>query len=179
MSEYDLSSPSATRTRFLNWLQSFNRVMVAQSSPEFRNLFEKAGYWKDILAYTWEHRTFSGPEEIERAFAGSAGRVGARNFRLAEGRSAPLLVRRMGVPVIEAYLEFDTTVGKGVGFVRLHAEENSPSYQKIWVLLTTLHELKGHEEKIGQARPTGDEFSKIVSPFSWSQIRERERSFVS
>jgi hypothetical protein len=48
--------------------------------------------------------------------------------------------------VTEAWLAFETSVGRGRGHLRLRDG-------KAWTLLTTLSELKGHEEQRGRARP--------------------------
>ena len=52
--------------------------------------------------------------------------------------------------MIEAWLEFETEVGRGRGHLRLRDGS-------AWTLLTTLYELKGHEEPRGRQRPMGAE----------------------
>ena len=50
--------------------------------------------------------------------------------------------------VTEAWIAFETAVGRGRGHLRLRDG-------KAWTLLTTLAELKGHEEPKGDGRPPG------------------------
>ena len=45
---------------------------------------------------------------------------------------------------------------------------------KIWTLLTTLHELKGHEEPRGLRRPMGAEHGHDPERKSWKEKREEE-----
>src|SRR5690606_35781085 len=78
------------------------------------------GYWKDILAFTWGYRTFSGREEIVRGLRQTFAATQARNFRPSSTRTPPRRVRRSAMPLIEAYFEFDTAFGTADGFVRLH-----------------------------------------------------------
>ncbi len=59
--------------------------------------------------------------------------------------------------VTEAWLEFETEVGRGSGHLRLRDG-------KAWTLLTTLYELKGHEEPTGTERPKGAEHGADARP---------------
>ena len=162
---------------FAEWLVKFNRIIDNADSFSFGELFVPDGYWKDILAFTWEHRTFAGADEISKAFAVTAGRTKMKNVRPAAGRSAPWLLRRSGRSVVEGYFDFDTEIGQGVGFVRLIHSSNGDRDLPVWLLLTTLHQIRGFEEKIGKNRSTGDDYSQIKSPKNWSQVRESEREF--
>jgi cation diffusion facilitator CzcD-associated flavoprotein CzcO len=44
-------------------------------------------------------------------------------------------------------------------------------------LLTTLQSLRGFEDKVEGARPSGNKYSKIESSVNWKQAREREHAF--
>ncbi len=99
-------------------------------------------------------------------------------MRVAEGRAAPSFVRRSGLSLLEAYIEFDTEVGVGAGFVRLLHDPVSGAQPRIWQLLTALHALNGYEERVGSRRPTGDKYSKLDSSESWRQKRDRECAFA-
>ena len=80
--------------------------------------------------------------------------------------------------MIEGYLDFDTKFGRGVGFVRLAENPSDPLNPQIWLLLTTLHELRGFEEKIGSRRPTGDEYAKNTLAHNWLDDRLKEKAFA-
>ena len=174
----DIKSMATPDVVFASWLARFGDAIEQRDSSALGQLFAGDGFWRDILSFTWEHRTFAGPDHIRDAFEAAADRVEARNVRIAAGRSAPRLVKRSGRAVIEAYFDFDTAVGTGAGFVRLLHNEADLLNPKVWLLLTALHEIRGFEEKTGDRRPTGDEFSQIVAPENWQQIREKERSYA-
>ena len=174
----DIKSVATPDVVFASWLARFRDAIEQRDASALRDLFASDGYWRDILSFTWEHRTFAGPDEIRRAFAAAADRVEARNVRMAAGRSAPRLVKRSGRAIIEAYFDFDTAVGAGAGFVRLLHNKADPLNPKVWLLLTTLHDIRGFAEKTGAMRPTGDEFSQIVAPENWQQIRDQERIYA-
>lgn len=167
-----------------NWLDDLSGVFERKDAGGFADLFTEDGYWRDIISFTWDRPTFSGREAIAKAFTATAPRSGARNFRIAVGRTAPRFARRSGQNVIEAWFDFDLDVGTGSGFARLiHDGERAGAVDsdgaKAWLLLTTLQNLRGVEEKIGRNRPSGEKFSKIESPLNWAQQRAEEASYSS
>lgn len=163
---------------FARWLGLLGAAVEARRAQDLAALFDREGHWRDLLAFTWEFRTFSTPAEIREGFEATFDGASARNFRLAPGRSAPVFVKRSGRSVVEGYFEFDTAFGTGVGFARLLDPGHGEEPPRIWQFLTTLHTLRGFEEKSGANRPTGEEFSKIRSPVNWQLQRDRERAFA-
>ncbi len=165
------------RAVFQLWVEKFGAAVEQQDSKQLTKFFDPEGYWKDLLSFTWEFKTFFGHDEIGTALEATLGVAEAKNFQVAAERTPPCNIRRSGRDLIEGYFEFDTATGVGAGFVRLGYDQAVPGNLKIWQLLTSLHNLHGVEEKIGANRPTGGEYSHINSPLSWKQEREREQSF--
>ena len=66
-----------------------------------------------------------------------------RDWRVAEGETAT-----EADGVLEAWITFETEIARGYGLIRIKDG-------LIWTLLTTMAELKGHEEKAGFTRPLG------------------------
>ena len=89
------------------------------------------------------------------------------DFALAEGRTPPRIVRRLGVEVYEAIFRFETETGRGHGVVRLPVEKPT----RAWVLMTSLDELKGHGEAIGTRRLSGDAYSRNFGGKNWLDQR--------
>lgn len=172
----ELRQIDEVKNLFSEWLSDFAGAIESRQADRFADLFCEDGFWRDVLSFSWERRTFGGAAEIAAGFAATVDVAQARNFRLAEGRSAPRLVRRSGREVIEGWFAFDTAVGVGAGFVRL-VTGGAGGRPRIWLLLTTLHRLAGSEEKVGDRRPTGDEYSKIHSTENWSQKREQANAY--
>ena len=71
---------------------------------------------------------------------------------------------------IEAIFCFETNLGKGTGLLRLVPVPESNKGFAAWVLLTTLDEIKGHEEQIGERRPRGEEWSGGFGSENWMDI---------
>lgn len=178
MKNVDLASARTADEVLRDWIGAFNRALSDKSGKTFASLFVDDGHWRDFLSLTWEFRSFEGRAALQDAFARCAPQAALSNVRLSDDRASPKHVRRSGRDLIEGYLDFDTVVGSGVGFVRIHLSEGG-GHGKAWQLLTTLHSIRGFEEKVGKNRPSGEHYSKIVSSDNWLQDRERERSFAN
>ena len=103
-------------------------------------------------------------------------RTGASGFALAPNRTAPRQVTRAGTPAIEAIFRFETAQGRGSGVVRLVTDAGEGV--KAWTLLTALDELKGHEETIGRARPTGQSYSRDFRGPNWLDLRKAAQAYA-
>lgn len=161
---------------FGTWVSTLGAALEGGDPSAVVALFAPDGYWKDILSFTWAYRTFAGPAEIEAAMASTMPDVGVRDVRPAPDRTPPRLVRRSARDVIEGYFDFTTTLGTGTGFVRLLPGD--PDGQPlIWIMLTTLQELEGFEERSGERRPTGEEYSHNFGGDNWLDLRHKDREF--
>ena len=101
------------------WLTKFGDAVESRDADAVVRSFYPDGIWKDILAFSWEHRAFGGAAAIRLAFDATCRATAAKDFKVAPGRTPPLFVERAGRPVVEGYFEFQTAVGTGVGFVRI------------------------------------------------------------
>lgn len=156
------------------WVQSFGDACERQDVDGLLAQFaEEGSYWKDVLAFTWGYRTFGERSEIERALRSSIADTRPHNLRPAAGRTPPRLVRRSAKDVIEAYFDFDTAVGTGTGFVRLLHTPGAADEPKIWMVLTTLQELRGFEPQTGRRRPSGLQHSMSFAGDNWADERRR------
>jgi cation diffusion facilitator CzcD-associated flavoprotein CzcO len=160
------------------WLSSFGAALESGDAVGLADCFVDDGYWKDILTFGWEFRTFSGSAEIARGFAESVADVRPRAVRGAPDRLAPRLVKRSAKQVIEAFFDFDTAVGRSSAFVRLLFDAANPGATKAWLLVTALQELHGFEEKIGPRRPTGVEYSRNFAGDNWLDKRVKAQQYA-
>ena len=100
-------------------------------------------------------------------------KVHARNFEIAEGRKSPRRVRRLGTEVTEAIFAFETDAGRCHGILRLPVD--TPG--RAWVFSSSLSEIKGYEEPIGDRRPAGAAYSRNFGGDNWADLRAREQAF--
>ena len=46
------------------WLGALDRALAAGDAAAAAALFPAGGFWRDLLAFTWNIKTFEGPGEI-------------------------------------------------------------------------------------------------------------------
>ena len=69
--------------------------------------------------------------------------------------------------ITSGWFHFDTAIARGYGHIRLKDG-------KIWTILTTMVEIKGHEEPIGFRRPLGALHGSEKHRPTWKEQREQE-----
>ena len=153
----------------------FESALVAEDMKAVAGMFVEDSYWRDLVAFTWHLRTFSS-RGIISAMHNLMPSARPQKFRLAEDRTPPRWVNRAGVDAIEAIFCFETKTGRGSGVLRLVPTPGNPENFASWVLLTTLDEIKGHEEQIGARRPRGEEWSGASGlKTGWISARVKRR----
>ena len=85
-----------------------------------------------------------------------------RDWRVAEGE---IVTEADGV--LESWISFETEIARGYGLIRIKDG-------LIWTLLTTMAELKGHEEKAGFSRPLGARHGVNLGAKTWKELRDEE-----
>ena len=157
------------------WLKDFEKAAAAGNAKAARKLFMDDSHWRDLLAFTWHIDTVSGGDQIGRFLAQTLPRVKPHVFEIAEGRTPPSVVKRAGVETIEAIISFKTAVGPCSGVIRLVADDKGRL--RVWVMLTSLEQISGHEERIHDHRPTGKEFSGGFGAENWLDVRNKQRAY--
>jgi putative flavoprotein involved in K+ transport len=156
------------------WLAEFEDALQLGDRAALAAVFAQDCHWRDLLAFTWNITPHVGTAAIVDGLVAAQPRVQARNFRIAPGRTPPRRIKRVGCEVIEAIIAFETQAGRGHGLLRLLATQPN----RAWVLMTSLEELKGHEEPINERRPSGDDYSRIFGGKNWADLRAQEQAFA-
>jgi putative flavoprotein involved in K+ transport len=143
-------------------LARFDQALQAGKVEEAVTLFAAECYWRDLVAFTWNIKTMEGRDEVRDMLAQRLADVKPRDWRVAEGE-----VATEAGGVTEAWIAFETEVARGYGLIRLKDD-------LIWTLLTTMVELKGHEEKAGFTRPLGAMHGVNPGAKTWKEEREDE-----
>ncbi len=125
-------------------------------------MFQADSYWRDLVSFTWNIKTMEGHDQIRDMLTVQLPLVKPTGFRVAAGEEAT-----EADGLIEGWIEFETEVGRGYGQIRVKDG-------KIWTLLTTLAELKGHEEKAGYTRPLGAKHGHGGDRKTWREERDEE-----
>ncbi|KZT00875.1 FAD/NAD-P-binding domain-containing protein [Laetiporus sulphureus 93-53] len=151
------------------WFRIFSDYISAGDVDGIASLFLEDGWWRDMLALTWEFRTFHGIEKIKKFLQDQLPVIKVASLKL---READTLLQQPypDLAWIRASFDFETEVGIGSGVFRL--VPTADGTWKAFTLYTNLEDLKGFPEKIGLNR----EF--LPNHGKWLDQRERETSFA-
>jgi putative flavoprotein involved in K+ transport len=158
----DAPAPSSpTQDRVDAWLRDFESALTARDVDRAAGMFAATSFWRDLVAFTWNLKTVENPDGVADLLRETLDQTDPSGFRTSEPPEE-------ADGVTTAWIEFETRVGRGRGLLRLDADD------KAWTLLTTLYELKGHEEPKGTARPKGAEHGANRDRETWAERLERE-----
>jgi putative flavoprotein involved in K+ transport len=144
-------------------LSDFGTALETGDIKGAASLFLDDSYWRDLVTFTWNIKTCEGPAEIEDMLRHQLATTKPAGWRIAEGETA---AEDGGVTT--AWIEFETSVARGFGMIRLKDG-------RIWTLLTSMVELKGHEEPKGFNRPLGAKHGAAKDRPTWREEREAEQ----
>ena len=153
------TTPSA---RIKVFLDKFDAALAAGDVDVVARLFAKESYWRDLVAFTWNIKTMEGRDQIRDMLRHCLKRVKPSGWGVAEGETA---TETDGV--LESWISFETEIARGYGLIRIKDG-------LIWTLLTTMAELKGHEEKAGFTRPLGARHGVNPGAKTWKELRDEE-----
>jgi cation diffusion facilitator CzcD-associated flavoprotein CzcO len=161
-----------------DWLAQFEDAIAKPDDGLLRSLFHPDGFWRDVLALSWNIQTVNGADAIISELRRHARRAAPRGFALAPDRRAPRKVTRAGTNAIEAIFKFETADGRGSGIIRLIPDQADDNRLKAWTLLTELGELKGFEEQLGVNRPRGNAYSRDFRGPNWLDLRKASADYA-
>ncbi len=144
------------------FLDRFGGALAARDIDAALGLFQDDCYWRDLVTFTWNIKTLEGKDDIRAMLESQLDATGPSGWAAAAGEDA---TEKNGL--LEGWFTFETGVARGFGHIRL---KNG----LIWTLLTTMVELKGHEEPLGTARPLGVPHRSAMDAVSWREEREAE-----
>lgn len=144
------------------FLGRFGEALKTGDAKAAAAMFGDDGYWRDLVSFTWNIKTMEGPSQVREMLEACLPTVRPTNFAVASGEAVT-----EGGGITEAWITFETQVARGYGHIRLKDG-------RIWTLLTTMAELKGHEEKAGFTRPLGAKHGVNPGAKTWKEEREEE-----
>ena len=156
------AAPTPARRRAEQWLADLESALTDRDVQRAAGLFAPTCFWRDLVAFSWNITTVENRDGVAGLITETAARTGASGFRITEGEEPT-----EADGVVTAFFTFETAVGRGSGVVRLTDEG-------AFTFLTTLDELKGHEEPKGAARPRGVTHGAFKNRVTWKEQRTAE-----
>ena len=144
------------------WLAGFSKALSDRAIDTALGLFAKDCYWRDLVSFTWNIKTFEGKADITAMLEATLDDAAPGNWQVTKVTTKPGGAN-------EVWFSFETTSGHGEGIFLLEGG-------KCRTILTTLQALKGHQEASGFTRPTGVRHGADRNRETWSERRLREQS---
>lgn len=164
------------------WLTKLEGILTTGELSRLREVFHEESWWRDIVALQWDFRTLHGRERIEEFLRQHQQLWPLSSFRLQDsGHFQPkleIVKQDTGFAWVSSLFHFETRIGRISGVLRLTQEE--PGTWKAYAVYTSLQELKGFEEPLGEKRVYGtlDSMPGGVARGTWLERRQRQLDFV-
>jgi putative flavoprotein involved in K+ transport len=158
------------------WLGAFDHALGRADWAGAAALFQEGGHWRDVVACSWSIESASGRAAVAAMLARLAPATRPRRWRLAEGRTAPRLVRRAGEEVLESLVGFETAQGMGSAVLRLAREGDR---WRAFTLSTVLEHLHGHPEPDPARHATVDDYQRDFGGANWLDQRNAARAYAA
>ena len=161
-----IDTPAGTtpQDRADSWLSGFEDALRSRDVDRAAGMFAATSFWRDLIAFSWNITTVEDPDGVSELLTATLEHTDPTSFATSEPADE-------ADGVTTAWFTFETAVGRGRGLVRLVGEDGEP---KAWTFLTTLHELKGHEEPRGDRRPKGAMHGADKERTTWLEHRQAE-----
>lgn len=154
------------------WLSSFSRALASSDTTSVAEHFHPDGWWRDILALSWDLRTFHGHDAIVDILRERRQISRPATFTISDLRPPDIVPTGQDGYLIEAIVSFTTVVGRGLGVVRLTQDESG--VWRAWTLMTSLQEITGHELAINERRLVHE-----GGPLTYAERRHEEMAFAN
>ncbi|KAG6544860.1 hypothetical protein Mapa_013550 [Marchantia paleacea] len=152
--------------KITSWLSEFDTALQNEDVDQVMKLFgDQECFWKDLLAFTWNFDTFESRDEILQMLEENLATVKPRGWEI----NGHVFEKPGGL--IGSAFEFETSLAWGRGFVWLRGG-------KCWTIMTSMWDLKGHEEKIARSRPFGATIGQVKGRKTWYQQKQQEQQDV-
>ena len=158
-----------------SWLQRFGQLVEAKDAAGAASLLVQDAFWRDMLALTWEFRTFEGTDPIKQFLTDQ---LPVTNFSklVLKPEFTSFQQPYPDLAWVQAMFNFETNVGLGSGIVRLvpTSPDADPAGAEGWkahTVYTNLEDLKGFPERTGPNRDA------VPNHGMWPEKRRREIEF--
>ncbi|KAG6909650.1 hypothetical protein DXG01_016230 [Tephrocybe rancida] len=151
------------------WFAAFARSAEAGDAQAVSQLFVDDAFWRDMLALTWDFRTFSGLPKITQFLTDRLGSARPTAFTLRDDAFLGLHRPYPDIAWINLFFDFQTATGIAFGIARLIPNANGE--WKAHTVFTNLEDLKNFPEKIGPLRNAAPNHGK------WVDDRKKEAEF--
>ncbi len=163
---------------FSAWFDRFSEAITSQDAEAIASLIVSDGWWRDLLALTWQLTTVHGTDAIKEMLSPALAKHPMSGLRIVTEIGPRLQEPSPDRTWIEGFFDFETPIATGRGVVRLVPAGDGD--WKAWTVLTTMDDLKGHERALRERRPTGPRHvSGAAATENWLDRRRVKATFTA
>ena len=151
------------------WFSRFGAFIQSGDAAGIVDILVGDPFWRDVLAITWDFRTFRGPASIKEFLDQRLEVASLTNFNL---ENAKLVELPAGIAWIQGIFTFEVGGGVGLGSGVFRLIPTPDGRWKAYTVYTSLTGLKDYPEKVGKLR------NPLPNHGTWLEQREREVEFV-
>jgi hypothetical protein len=151
------------------WFNAFSSALSSANVETISQLFVPDAFWRDLLSFTWDFRTFRGVPNIVQFLTDRLAPTNPRALKLRKDAFLQLQRPDPDLAWISFFFDFETEVGVASGIVRL--VPTASGEWKAHTVFTNLEDLKNFPEQIGPLR------DRTTSHGLWEENRRREAGF--
>ncbi|KAG2101337.1 uncharacterized protein F5147DRAFT_581646 [Suillus discolor] len=156
------------------WLNAFSAAIAQSDTAAVVDLFLEDGFWKDVIALTWDFRTFEGRKDIKKLLDARLAATGGLNeLRLLQEPLKEPVLQKVYHDLVWLRFCFSFTTKHGKGTAVVHLVPLPDSKWKAYTLLTCLESLADFPQKLGPFR------NKEADHGNWGEKRRQEAEFSS
>jgi putative flavoprotein involved in K+ transport len=144
------------------WVAAFRSALQRHDIDRVLDLFEPDGFWRDLLAFTWNIHTAEGHDAIGSMLSTCLTEIAPSAWKIDQ-------MLESGDSVQQALLSFETRVARCSAVLRLRGG-------RCWTLLTAASELIGFEENIRARRMNGAPLRYKRGRLNWKADRDHRRA---
>ncbi|VXC34224.1 flavin-containing monooxygenase [Nocardioides sp. AX2bis] len=157
-------TPTAPQDRATAWFASFEQALADHDVDRAAGMFAASCFWRDLVAFSWNITTVEDRAGVAGLLGATLDHTAPRGFALEEPADE-------AGGVTTAWFTFETATGRGRGVARFTEDGGE---LRAWTFLTTLYELKGHEEPRGTHRPMGAQHGATKDRTTWLEQQQQE-----
>ncbi|KAG2097524.1 uncharacterized protein F5147DRAFT_583538 [Suillus discolor] len=153
------------------WLNAFSAAITQSDAAAAVGLFLEDGFWKDVIALTWDFRTFEGRKDIKKLLDARLVATGLNELRLLQEPLNEPVLQKVYHDLVWLRFCFGFTTKHGKGTAVVYLVPLPDSKWKAYTLLTCLDSLTNFPQKLGPLRNWETDHG------SWEEKRRQETEF--
>ncbi len=160
-------------------IHELNSILQSREYSCLATIFASTSYWRDHLGLSkTKFSTLNGPEEIIALIKTDGKECNITSLKVSGTPEVASIDPKGTVKCLMSFITFETQAGSGRGIVRLIRDVENADEWRIYVIFTTLSDLKATPFLTGQERPENAKPDDAPENENWLEWWQRKREFL-